>query len=61
MFELKIATDNAAFGEDESEAARECARILRELADRLDSDLWNRTETVRDINGNRVGSFKLVK
>lgn len=61
MFELKIETDNAAFGEDEGDAAREVARILRELADRMDSDLWNRTETVRDINGNRVGSFTLVK
>ncbi len=52
MFTLKIETENAAFAEDGSS---EVARILRDVASRLD-----RGETdgrVRDANGNTVGDF----
>jgi len=57
MFTLKIATDNAAFADGNGPA--ELARILRAVADRLESDLYNRTEAVRDGNGNKVGSFEV--
>lgn len=56
--ELKIRCVNAAF-EDDPRA--ECARILREVADRLDngSDYADLYETLHDINGNDVGRVKL--
>lgn len=56
MFTVKITTDNAAF---ESNIPAECARILRELADRLDYD-YEQDGTLRDSNGNTVGNFKLT-
>jgi hypothetical protein len=51
MFTLKIETDNAAF----EDGSFEVARILREVAKRLD-----RGETdgrVQDVNGHTVGDF----
>ena len=56
--ELKIGCDNAAFEEN---PRAEVARILREVADKLDdnpsyADFY---ETLRDINGNDVGRVKL--
>lgn len=51
MFDLHVETDNAAF----EDPAAETARILREVADRLEN---GSTEgAIADINGNRVGSF----
>jgi hypothetical protein len=49
MIVIKIKTDNAAFEDD---LGYETARILRELADRIESG--SRPETARDINGNKV-------
>ena len=51
-FRVLIKTDNAAF---EDARYSETARILREVADRLEDggDAGN----VRDINGNPVGHF----
>lgn len=55
-FQLKIETGNAAFEEDGK--SQELARILRNLAERLeggempDNDGWN----LRDLNGNTVGN-----
>lgn len=56
MLTVKIKTDNAAF---EPNIPAECARILRELADRLDRD-YEQDGTLRDSNGNTVGTFKLT-
>lgn len=56
MFELNIELENAAFEDDSSELSR----ILKELADKLDQ---GSTEpgSVRDINGNKVGTYKFTK
>lgn len=64
MFRLEIDTDNDAFqarGLDAWSdaidlAAPEVVRILRELADHLDR-VRASGGTLRDINGNCVGSF----
>ncbi|KXS55004.1 MAG: hypothetical protein AWU57_600 [Marinobacter sp. T13-3] len=51
-FTLTIKTDNAAF----EEPAQEVARMLRELADRIDRDSeLPDVLPLRDLNGNRVG------
>lgn len=55
MLTVKIKTNNAAFSED---SAAECARILREIAGKLENG--SSDQTVRDVNGNRVGEFKLT-
>jgi hypothetical protein len=51
-FNVKISTGNAAF---EDNAGTELARILRELADKLDNG--ETTGILRDYNGNRVGEY----
>lgn len=53
MFDLYINTGNAAFG-DEAEAGFEVARILRELADRIENGIEDET-SLFDVNGNCVG------
>ena len=56
-YKIKINCDNAAFAEDE---APEIARILEDLAFKLRSD-WGTSEIkLRDINGNIVGSAKMI-
>ena len=60
LLRLFIHTDNAAFGETESEKAAECARILRNIAANLDD--WDGTQqyqTIFDMNGNDVGRYRL--
>lgn len=55
-FVVTIETGNSAF-EDES-PTREIARILRELADDLDSrqdERWFDGKKLLDVNGNTVG------
>lgn len=59
MLTLKIKTDNAAFHNNEEAAYLECARILREAADRLEQGYT--TDTLQDYNGNTVGQFTLTK
>jgi len=55
MFSLKFKTDNAAF--QDGNKPYEIARILRELADKIED---GQTEgNIRDINGNTTGSFKV--
>jgi hypothetical protein len=51
-FTLEINCNNAAF-DDEGHA--EVARILRELAERLEADESIKQVPLQDINGNRVG------
>ena len=58
MLTISCDTTNAAF---EGEGLRtESARILRALADRIEAgeDFRDHT-TVRDVNGNRVGTVRL--
>lgn len=52
---ITINTGNAAF---DDEPATECARILREMADRLEST--GIPPVPRDINGNKCGSVEVV-
>jgi hypothetical protein len=71
-FELTIDTGNAAFHDDDGpRPAPELARILREVADdiegtgavpyrRSDDGRLHAEQTIRDINGNRVGSYRMV-
>lgn len=54
-FKLTIETDNAAF--QDGEPAFEVARILREVADAMENG--TNEGPVRDVNGNRVGTFTL--
>ena len=56
-FTVNIRCDNAAF-DDAPES--EIARILRDIADKLESDgASGFFETIRDINGNDVGRHAL--
>ncbi len=57
---IEINTDNAAFEDD---AGAEVARILRELATRYENEGFfafhsSGDRTIRDINGNVVGSCR---
>ncbi len=56
-FYVWVSTDNAAF--DDGNKAGELARILRDIADKLESssDVPAFFQTVRDINGNDVGRY----
>jgi hypothetical protein len=55
MFTLKFSTDNAAFADD---MHGEAARILRACADQLDRGKL--AAVIRDINGNRCGTWSIV-
>ena len=52
-FTLEMHCDNAAFA-DHGEPV-EVARILHDLADRLERDGDQRDRVLLDINGNRIG------
>jgi len=54
MFKLTFKTQNAAF----DAGPPEIARILRQVAENIERDYSE--GTVRDINGNTVGAFKLT-
>lgn len=55
---ISINTSNAAFADCE---AYEVARILRELAQRLENNGMESEIILRDINGNKVGTAKSSK
>ena len=63
VLDLTLCVDNAAFGETYEEQALEVARIFRELAARLERNpdyLDPRSgvlASIKDANGNRVGSL----
>lgn len=61
MFTLTIRTENDAFGEDAETRAYEVARILREIARKLEAgdDDFGHYRTLRDSNGNDVGRARL--
>ena len=48
---IHIETDNAAF--DDGYERPEVARILRDIADKIEQHL--NPEVIRDVNGNRCG------
>ena len=54
MFTLQFETDNAAF---ENYPAAEAARILREVADKVQDGTHEKA--IIDINGNTIGGFRL--
>ena len=57
MITIKIKTDNAAFQDDDNLGfEHETARILRELADKIES--CKMPKSLMDINGNVVGEVK---
>ena len=58
MFTLKIKTDNEAFTEDDGRV--ELARILKSVAHWLEENSPN-SAGIYDIDGNRVGDWKLTK
>ncbi len=53
--QLSIELGNAAF--EDGPVEFEVARILRDLADKLESNGLDGEFSVRDINGNTVGQF----
>lgn len=55
-FTLKFDTDNAAF--EDTGLAHESARILRDVADRIENGAA--IGTVRDVNGNTIGRFEFI-
>lgn len=56
-FHLHITAENAAFGE---EPAGEIARILREVANRIEAgENIDKYRNLHDLNGNVVGVFAL--
>lgn len=57
MLIVKFDTDNAAF--DGDNLAPECARILRQIADRIEQGNVGNFRTILDCNGNDVGRWKL--
>lgn len=60
-FSLQIETGNEAFGEHWADRDYELGRILGELSEQLRGPQSERLEGVlRDVNGNRVGSWKLA-
>ena len=64
-FNLSINCDNAAFCDGaeptQETAAPEIARILRDVAGRIEQgELYNTHKNIRDINGNIVGTFVLA-
>lgn len=56
MFKLEIATDNAAF---EDAPARELARMLRDVAKRIENGHLSAVAggNILDVNGNTCGYF----
>lgn len=56
MFTIKFKTENDAFGDDDHEMlVSETARILREIADKVENGADG--GPVFDANGNRVGDW----
>lgn len=60
MMKITIATDNAAFEDDDMRP--EVARLLRKIADQVESgqDDLPVERVVMDSSGNRVGSWSLA-
>jgi hypothetical protein len=57
-FKLAFDVDNDAF--EDGNRATEAARILRDIADRLDNVAYCGGGAIRDINGNTVGHWEMT-
>lgn len=60
---ITIKMDNAAFSMDDGSGpaqGAELARMLRELADRIQDDPEPQGCNLFDVNGNRVGRFDVT-
>ncbi len=59
-FVLSVDCGNAAFGETPEECNFELARILIELAGRIENNgLSGMYQNIKDVNGNIVGNYAL--
>lgn len=58
MFKVEFATDNAAF--EGGNRVSEAARILREIADKMESGAQIGGGRVHDLNGNHVGHWEMT-
>lgn len=58
VFKVTIACANDAVAHDNPDAPSEIARMLRQVADKLEARDFSPTESIPifDVNGNRVGS-----
>ena len=61
MFKLTIDTDNAAFGGEPYELHEEVARILKEVAAKLQERGPTDGFALHDLNGNDVGRVEFKK
>ena len=62
MVEIKFKTGNAAFHDDNGEEDeyyrnQEVARILREIADKVEN-YWD-AGSIADYNGNKIGEWRV--
>ena len=57
-FKIEFKTEYAAFGESDAEARQEIARILHEVADKIERGKF--AAHVRDINGNVIGQVEMI-
>lgn len=55
---IRIDTENEAFAPD---ANVEIARILKRLSDEVSASDWTETRNLRDVNGNKVGTYQLTE
>lgn len=55
---VEIRCKNAAFGDTQTDAAVEVSRLLRQIADNVESG--RHFIPISDVNGNRVGSANFV-
>jgi hypothetical protein len=65
-FKVSFLCNNAAFCADDDPtqetAAPEIVRILRSIADRIESgDTFDTFRNVQDVNGNIIGTFAMKK
>jgi hypothetical protein len=59
-FEVTINCDNAAFGEDTMSRLEEVAQILKTLSRHL-KKTYATCGPLRDLNGNVVGQYRLLR
>ncbi len=60
VYRVQITVDNAAFGESREDRNSELARLLRELAQKLENGQGAGAQ-IRDINGQTVGAASLYR
>lgn len=59
---INIEMGNAAFGEDANDRGQEANRILRSLGGKISEGIEKGDcGTLRDYNGNKVGTWKVTK